>query len=50
MPDRRANAVGDRSKLAVVLDAVISAAQAGELHHAIKIAEDEDKNPKRNAA
>jgi hypothetical protein len=50
MPDRGAIAVGDRSKLAAVLDAVITAAKAGELDTAIEVAKGEDKKPKRKAA
>jgi hypothetical protein len=50
MPDRGAIAVGDRSKLATVLDAVITAAKAGELDSAIEVAKGEDKKPKRKAA
>ena len=33
-----------------VFDAVISAAKAGELDHAIEVAKGEDKKPKRKAA
>ena len=50
MPDRRAIAVGDRSKLAAVLAAVITAAKAGEMDTAIEVAKGEDKKPKRKAA
>lgn len=51
MPDKAAIAVGDRSKLAEVLDAVIAAAKAGELDNAIEVAKGEDKKqPKRKAA
>jgi len=50
MPDRGAIAVGDRSKLATVLDAVIVAAKAGELDTAIEVAKGEDRKPKRKAA
>jgi hypothetical protein len=51
MPDRGAIAVGDRSKLADVLDAVITAAKAGELDTAIDVAKGEEKKqPKRKAA
>ena len=50
-PDRGAIAVGDRSKLADVLDAVITAAKAGELDAAIDVAKGEEKKlPKRKAA
>ena len=49
-PDRGAIAVGDRSKLADVLDAVITAAKAGELDAAIDVAKGEDRKPKRKAA
>ena len=49
-PDKGAIAVGDRAKLAEVLDAVISAAKAGELDAAIEIAKGTDKKPKRKAA
>ena len=49
-PDKGAIAVGDRAKLAEVLDAVISAAKAGELDAAIEIAKGADKKPKRKAA
>ena len=49
MPDKGAIAVGERSKLANVLDAVIAAAKAGELDAAIEVAKGEDKKPKRKA-
>ena len=50
MPDRAAIGVGDRPKLAAVLDAVIPAAKAGELDNAIEVAKGEDKKPKCKAA
>ena len=50
MPDRGAIALGDRSKLATMLDAVITAAKSGEMDTAIEIAKGEDKKPKRKAA
>ena len=49
-PDKGAIAVGDRAMLGAVLDAVISAAKAGELDTAIEIAKGADKKPKRKAA
>lgn len=49
-PDKGAIAVGDRSMLGAVLDAVITAAKAGELDAAIETAKAEDKKPKRKAA
>lgn len=49
-PDKGAIAVGDRSMLGAVLDAVINAAKAGELDAAIETAKAEDKKPKRKAA
>ena len=50
MPDKGAIAVGDRAMLGAVLDAVITAAKAGELDAAIETAKGEDKKPKRKAA
>lgn len=49
-PDKAAIAVGDRGKLAEVLEAVITAAKAGELDAAIDVTKGEDRKPKRKAA
>jgi hypothetical protein len=49
-PDKGAIAVGDRAMLGAVLDAVITAAKAGELDAAIEAAKGDDKKPKRKAA
>lgn len=49
-PDKGAIAVGDRSMLGAVLDAVITAAKAGELDAAIEAAKGDEKKPKRKAA
>ena len=49
-PDKAAIAVGDKGKLTEVLDAVITAAKAGELDAAIDVAKGGDQKPKRKAA